>query len=253
MFDLFGQTVPVPVPELKFDVDSTSINEKLAWEKELMGTYLSENPLTAVSDKGVGNTTLCGHIDSELAGQVVLVAGRVASVRNLYTRDSRPFASTILEDLDGQVNVMVWPKVYAETSQLWQEGKMLLVKGKVRLRNDEIQINCDSVKIYQPGAESEDTTPVTPKTPPAPAETRYLVINLTQSADEAGDLAMLHRVIDTLKEFPGADKVNLCIRNGAKDTNLNLCNTGAGYCPALEKKLIELVGADGLRVEMLRS
>ena len=253
MFDLFGQAVPVPGPELNLDTDNISINERLAWEKELTGVYLSENPLSAItSGKRPGNITLCGHIDAESAGKTVLVAGMVTSVRSLSTRDGKPFASAILEDLDGRVNVMVWPKVYTETHELWQEGKLLLVTGKVQFKKDELRINCDSVRLYQSGAEPEETIPIIPAAPSVPVETSCLVINLTQSDDEAGDLAMLHKVVDTLKDFSGEDKVNLCIRNGARDIKLSLGNTSTGYCPELERRLIELVGEEGLRVETIR-
>jgi len=88
---------------------------------------------------------------AKLAGQTVVVAGMVASVRHLFTRDRQPFVSAILEDIDGRVEVIVWPKVYASTRDLWQEGNLLLVGGKARLRDDR-QLNCDYARRYQPEA-----------------------------------------------------------------------------------------------------
>lgn len=89
---------------------------------------------------------------AKLAGQTVVVTGMVASVRYLFTRDRQPFVSAILEDIDGRVEVMAWPKVYAITRNLWQEGNMLMVGGKVRLRDDRAQLTCDYVRHYQPEA-----------------------------------------------------------------------------------------------------
>jgi DNA polymerase-3 subunit alpha len=140
MFDLWGEEVPTPMPGLALEPAEIPVRDRLTWEKELMGVYLSEHPFSALAGSVTSpNTTFCGHIDAELVGQNVKVAGMVASVRSLYTRDGRPFASAVMEDLDGRVEVMVWPKVYAETKDLWQEGNMLLVEGKVRLGNDEVQ------------------------------------------------------------------------------------------------------------------
>ncbi|GAI36612.1 unnamed protein product, partial [marine sediment metagenome] len=49
MFDLWGKAMPVPTPSLDLEVADISTDEKLAWERELMGVYLSEHPLSAVA------------------------------------------------------------------------------------------------------------------------------------------------------------------------------------------------------------
>ena len=258
MFDLWGEEVSVPVPSLELPTAGTPVGEKLVWEKELMGVYLSEHPFSALAGKGISlNTTLCGQIDAELVGQTVVAAGMVASVRYLFTRDGKPFASAVLEDLDGRITVMVWPKVYADTKDLWQEGSILLVEGKVRLRDDEPQLNCDSVRCYRPEAAQEEESvapepieaPVVTEEPLVPAAGHRLAINIAQSSDEAGDTARLQKVIDTLKEFPGQDEVSLSIANEAKVINLKLSNLSINYCPELHERLIGLVGEEGVRVE----
>ena len=63
------------------------------------------------------------------------------------------------------------------------------------------------------------------------------------------DIAYLHRVVDTLKDFPGQDEVNLCVVNGERVVNLKLSNIYTNYCPELHQRLIELVGEEGLRLE----
>jgi len=259
MFDLWGETTPLPMPSLDLEVVGITIKEKLAWERELMGVYLSEHPFSSfASKKAPENTTLCGQIDAELVGQTVMVAGMVASVSHLFTRDRRPFASAALEDLDGRVEVMVWTKVYETTRELWQEGNILLVEGKVRLRDDRVQLNCDSVHLYQPEAvQSEEVVTPEPDEKPVQVEetpsdtaltkSHRLVISITQTSDEESDTANLHKVGETLKEFPGEDDVSLRVNIAERVFNLKLPNTG--YCPELHQRLVELVGEDGLRVE----
>jgi len=261
MFDLWGEAVPAPTPSLDLETADISIKEKLAWERELMGVYFSEHPLSSLTGKMASETTtLCGQIDAELVGQTVVVAGMVASARYLFTRDRQPFASAVLEDLDGRIEVMVWPKVYTNTRDLWQEGNILLVEGKVRLRDDRVQLNCDYVRRYQPEAvQGEETTAYQPDEAPVVAEetiatteapeSRRLVISVSQTSDEARDIAYLHKLIDTLKEFPGQDRVNLCVANEERVINLKLSNITTNYCPELHQRLVELVGEDGLRVE----
>ena len=187
----------------------------------------------------------------------MVVAGRLVSVRYLVTRDSRPFASVILEDFSGQVEAMVWPKVYAANEDLWQEGNEVVVRGKVRVKDEQVQINCDEAVRYQPPDARPKTAPrapapqPVPEPPPAPVEQRRLIINLRQTDDEEGDIARLNRVLAALKVFPGRDSVQLNVLNGGAAIPLDLPGVRTGLCPELERQLAELVGEDGLKVEKI--
>ncbi len=259
MFDLWGETMPVPLPRLDLVPDDTSAREKLSWEKELLGVYLSEHPFSSVAGNVSAEAILCGQIDAELAGQTVVVAGVVASVRYLLTRDGQSFASAIVEDLDGQLEVMVWPRVYAETKELWVEGNILLIEGKVRVKDDRVQLNCENVRRYQPVPREEAIS--LPEAPPAakpvaegvtaPTGSRRVVINISQTEDEGSDIARLHRVVALLRDYPGQDEVALSITNGNKVTNLRLADIATDYCPELHQQLAEIVGESGIRVETI--
>ncbi|MCK4368334.1 MAG: DNA polymerase III subunit alpha [Dehalococcoidales bacterium] len=252
MFDLWGETMPAPLPSLELEAADISIKEKLAWERELMGVYLSEHPFSAFATKMASeNTILCGHIDAELVGQTIVVAGMVASVHQSFTRDRRPFASVMLEDLDGRVEVMVWSEAYTSTRDLWQEGNILLVEGRVRLRNDRVQLNCENVRRYQPEAAQEAEPEVAEETTAytEPAKSRRLTISISQTADAENDIAYLNKLVDTLRGFPGEDEVNLCVTNEEKIINLKLSNIYTNYCPELHQRLVELVGEEGLKME----
>jgi DNA polymerase-3 subunit alpha len=250
LFDLWGETMPAPLPSLDLQTAEVSVKEKLSWERELMGVYLSEHPFTAFATKIASeNTTLCGHIDAELAGQTIVVAGMLASVRQSFTRDRRPFASVVLEDLDGRVEVMVWPKVYASTKDLWQEGSILLVEGKIRVRDDRVQLSCESVRRYQPEAAEKEAPALAEETAQPLSENRRLVISITQTADAESDIVYLHKLIDTLRGFPGQDEVKLRVSNEERVFYLKLSNILINYCPELHQRLVELVGEEGLKVE----
>ncbi len=261
MFDLWGVAMPVPMPSLDLETVDISTRERLVWERELTGVYFSEHPFSSFITKMTSeNAILCGQVDAELVGQTVVVAGMVASVRQLLTRDGHPFASAVLEDLDGRIEVMVWPKVYASTRDLWQEGNILVVEGKVKLRDEQVQLNCDCVRCYQPEADKGEEV-VTPQPGEAPvvaaetaahatsAESRRLVIDITQTSDDDSDLAYLHKLINTLKDFPGEDEVSLRVTNEEKIINLKLSNISISYCPELYQRLVELVGEERLRLD----
>jgi DNA polymerase-3 subunit alpha len=260
MFDLWGETAPVPLPQLDMVESDISDREKAYWEKELMGVSFSEKPFSPVFSGKNPDTTFCGQIDEELNGQAVVIAGRVISARYLLTRDGRSFASAVLEDFSGQIEVMVWPKVYAETEALWQEGNELVVQGRVRLRDERPQISCDNVRLYQPPQEGQGPGPA-PETEAlkesivaaakAPASRHRLIINIAQTADKEGDVARLGKIIAALKTYPGRDEVQINVLNGGVPIPLKLPSAPTGYCLELREQLAALVGADAFRVEKM--
>jgi DNA polymerase-3 subunit alpha len=260
MFDLWGETVNVPLPSLDMVAGEVSKKEGLAWEKELMGVYLSEHPFSPYVGKAASeNTTLCGQIDAEMEGQTVTVAGMVDSVHNLMTRDGQPAVSVVLEDIDGKIEVTVWPRAYAATRQLWQEGSILLVAGKVRLRGNRVQLVCDKdgVRRYQLEPD-KDKAVMAPRPDQAPLDageaaetppTRRLMISLSQTGDQDGDKARLHQIMSSLREYPGPDEVSLTVDTGKKVVKLNMAPMRVNGGPELQKRLVELVGEDRVKLE----
>jgi DNA polymerase-3 subunit alpha len=258
MFDLFGDTAPVPLPELDLTPSDVSDREKAFWEKELMGVSFSEKPFSPAFSGKNPDTKFCDEIGVELDGRTVVMAGRVISARYLLTKDGRSFASAILEDFSGQIEVMVWPKVYAETEALWEEGNELVVQGKVRVRDERPQISCDNVRPYQPPPEAKGPAPApvteapeAPLTVKAPAARHRLIINITQTADKEGDIARLGKIVIALKACPGRDEVQINVLNGGTPIPLKLPNVLTGYGPELREQLAGLVGTDGFRIEKL--
>jgi DNA polymerase-3 subunit alpha len=263
MFDLWGEKVNVPMPSLAMVDTEISTKDKLSWEKELLGVYLSEHPFSPfVARAAAENTTRCGRIDVDMEGQTVVVAGMVDSVRNLVTRDGKPFASVVLEDLDGKIEVMVWSRDYAATQEFWQEGNILRIDGKVKLdRSGRVQLVCGKVEYYQveeTGSGEGVATPlpgiVTPvvkeaRTDVVPVKTQKLVIRMKQTNDKAGDVANLHKINNILRDFPGYDEVNLMIDNEKKVFNLRLSGMRVDYCPELHRRLVEIIGEDGVGLE----
>jgi len=260
MFDLFGETTSVPLPELELTPSEVTDREKAFWEKELLGVSFSEKPFSPVFSNATPDTKFCEEVNMELNGQNVVLAGRVVSARYLLTKDGRSFASAILEDFSGQVEVMVWPKVYAGTEELWKEGNELVIQGRVRVREDRAQISCDNVRLYQPPGKGEE--PVARSAPErlkvtiekpvvTPAARHLIIINLQQTDDAEGDVARLGKVISILKAYTGRDEVQLNVINGSGAIPLKMPGLQTGYCPELQQRLADLVGEAGLKVERL--
>jgi len=245
MFDLWGQSVEIPLPGLELQQVEVPPKEKLAWEKELLGVYLSEHPFTQASKQLSAQVDVfCGQISEEMIGQIVVTAGTVTSVRQSFTKDKRPFVSAVIEDFGGSIEVTAWTEVYERTKDLWQEGNTLLVKGKVKARGEGVQLTCFTASLYQPGSVEESIDVVRP--PQAALSRRRLQINLPTSEDANADISRLQQVFDTLSRFPGDDEVRLDIVSNKGITKLEAPATG--YCQELHQQLVALVGEDNLIV-----
>ncbi len=157
MFDMFGQSVSTPMPGLELEPAEVSGSEMLAWEKELLGVYVSEHPFrsaAAVLSQHV--TAMCSEVTGEMSGREVVLAGLVNHIRQLFTRDGRSFIAVELEDLSGTVEVTVWPDVLEQTPDLWAQGNIVLALVRVRERGDRLQCSVQRASLYQGAGVSAD-------------------------------------------------------------------------------------------------
>ncbi|MBI3746232.1 MAG: DNA polymerase III subunit alpha [Chloroflexi bacterium] len=122
--------------------------ERLRWEKELLGLYLSEHPMGEVADR-VGDyvTAYSGDLKSDetLDGQRLVLGGIVVGSRTVVTRARSTMAVVTLEDLQGSIEVVVFPKLYDTTAPIWAEGSILLVAGRVDHRGEDVSLLADLV------------------------------------------------------------------------------------------------------------
>ena len=246
MFDLWGDSAPIPLPDLSLGSADASLKDKLDWERELLGVYFSEHPLASVAPKLTNAiTAFCGAITSDMAGQTVIVAGMVSTMRQLYTKDHRPFLIATVEDIDGSIEVVVWAEVYNQTKELWQEGNILLVEGAVKVRDERVSINCYRVRQYQPGdTEKKETEPAI-ETPPQ----RNIVIKIEQSDEPEEDLTRFNKIMDTLSLYPGQDIIRLSITSDDTTTDIDFPDKTVSCCPELMQELEAIVGKDSLKLE----
>ncbi len=94
------------------------MRERLRWEKELLGLYLSEHPMGEVAEQ-VGRyvNAYSGDLkDESLDGQRIVVGGIVTGVRTVVTKRNDTMAIVTIEDLQGTIEVVVFPRLY-ETSR----------------------------------------------------------------------------------------------------------------------------------------
>ena len=175
MFDLFGESVPVPLSHIEVPEIDTPASEKRAWELELLGVDLAANgsPQTALSEAASDGIVSRAQIGPDKDGQKVVLVGQVASVTERLTRNDRPYLIAELQLQQGEIDVFVWENVLSESRGLWTEGALVNITGTVRVRGDRINVSCESATRYEiretPETEEEPELPVAPTPAPPPA------------------------------------------------------------------------------------
>jgi DNA polymerase-3 subunit alpha len=136
----------VAIPDAEFDK-----SQRLAFEKEMLGLYVSDHPLMGFEG------ALGRHTDSSLSDMreedtvvgdrspVRTVGGVVTDLRRSYTKKGDLMARFVLEDLQAAMEVFVFPKTMAEYGALIENDAILVVKGRLDTREEEPKIVCMEV------------------------------------------------------------------------------------------------------------
>ncbi len=147
-----GSILETPLPV----VAEVGRRERLAWEKEAIGVFLSDHPfIDAARFFDHPKYTTTSGISAEIAEKQVTIAGIVAAVRRITTRKGDTMVVATLEDLYGNVEVVGFPRTYQETAELWQEDAILIVQGKVDARDDRLQIIAEGLEAWNPDRDIE--------------------------------------------------------------------------------------------------
>jgi DNA polymerase-3 subunit alpha len=144
---LFG-TLMAPAPLAIPDGTATKLLDKLAWEKELLGIYVSGHPLDAYE-----HITKKAHLNIKQikeepnAGQLVILPVLVSVVRSILTKSGEKMAFITIADTSDSIEAVAFPKLFKEHAAAITEDACLLIKGKVTVRNGEPSIAIDELKL----------------------------------------------------------------------------------------------------------
>ena len=139
------------------DAPQLPVMQKLEWEKELLGVYVSGHPLDEVSSETEKRPTIA-QVRGGYKGTTVVTTGLIESVRELITKKGDKMAFIKLADQSDSIELTAFPGVFEEQRELIVPGTCVAVKGKLDIRNDEPSILVDRLKNIS--KESVDTATV---------------------------------------------------------------------------------------------
>ncbi|MCH8223248.1 MAG: DNA polymerase III subunit alpha [Chloroflexi bacterium] len=151
MFDLLGDEVPTPAPDLGLtSQDDVNENERILWERDLLGVEITES---AFSREMLANAehfiVFASQVTGDRNGEKVGLLGQIRRVRELSTKRGETFLAVSVGMLDGEIEVVVWPNVLATTSGLWKDGKFVSVMGQIRERDGRVSVSANEVREYR--------------------------------------------------------------------------------------------------------
>lgn len=149
--DLFGslleETVSVK-PQLVLEAAPFTYptREQLAWERELLGLYLSQHPLEAFELILAEQTTPLASLKPEHDGKAVSIGGAVMEMREIMTKKGQKMAFAKIADQFSEVEVILFPSIYQQTIGIWERDRIVFIKGKINAKDREGNISSE-IKI----------------------------------------------------------------------------------------------------------
>ncbi len=218
----FGVTVTIP------DIEDWDKMTLLGHEREMLGLYVSDHPLLGlehVLSQGTDCTIGQLMLDEERAhGSMLTVSGLITSVQRKITKRGDPWATITLEDLDGAIDVLLFPSAYTLASTLLVEDAIVRIKGNLSRDKDQPELRAQEVTA--PDLNHGPTGPV--------------VISLPSTRCTPPVVAQLRDVLGT---HPGMTEVQLRLLTRSSTKVLRLDdNLRVSPSPALFADLKQLLG-----------
>jgi DNA polymerase-3 subunit alpha len=150
----------------------------LAWEKELLGMYVSDHPVVqALRDVDLSDVTSLGAVNDEMVGQSLTFAGMLSASKTVTTKKGDSMFVGVFEDLAASMECVAFPKSYEKFRALLHDDSVVRIIGKLDRRNDGMQLMIDKVEAIihndepaaPPAAQMRTAPPPTNSAPANPA------------------------------------------------------------------------------------
>jgi DNA polymerase-3 subunit alpha len=194
----------------------------------MLGIYVSPHPLSAFQQQGrrLGAISISA-LGPERAGQRVKIGAQIASMRQIITRKSETMLVLELEDLDGSIEAVAFPRTYSRFRELWQEDAILLIDGTVDVRNDRLQLIVEEAAVFEHKVSTG---------------AGQLRVYVERRGDDTADRRRFVELYLLLREFPGDDRFELLTDQDGQRVAIPVPDDSVCCCPELLQRLGEFPG-----------
>lgn len=185
--------------------------QKLAHEREMLGLYVSDHPLSGrerqlaqYADSTIGQLLTNENLRD---GETVTIAGLISSVTHRVARASgNPYANVLIEDFEGEVSVMFMGKTYREYSDQLINDEVVVIRGRINSRDDGFAISAFSMEPIASGTSGSKVV--------GPLKLQVLETSANRS--------LLEELDTVLQRHPGSEEVHLALVNGEQARSFKL-------------------------------
>ena len=121
-------------------VEPATSSEKLKWEKEYLGLYVSSHPLAGLTKYFQKKVIPLNQLDSKTVSKSIKVGGIISSFRKITTKKGDMMAMLQIEDPFGKIDAVMFPKAYKTNFEILREDNLIFVDGILEKRMGEMQI-----------------------------------------------------------------------------------------------------------------
>ncbi len=254
---LFGETEMAEIAPLTLPKAALATKQqKLQWEKGLLGIYISEHPLEELKKLVGVDTTAISSLNEEMVNQNVRVVGIVTQAKQIITKSNQPMVFAKIEDTTGATEIIVFPNLLAETRGSWLPDRIVVVDGKVNDKDGSLKIlantawditetrSLNGLDLPKLSSRSAAKRPAEPHVT-APSVIAHQILHLT--IPKAGTPTLLNDLKQALSEHPGESSVILFVPNNGAVKQLT-ATLRVEISPDLLQKMSDLLGTGNFSV-----
>lgn len=253
--DIFGSMgIAEEMPALPLDPPAQLLEprEVSVWEKELLGIYLTSHPLQDVQAWLTEKTLAADDMKPEMDGQKATTGGLITTVRKILTKAGATMAFVGLETVRGDTELIVFPRAYEASPEMWEVDKVVVVQGKVNARDRDDKITED-VKMIVDKVKALDATVLKHYIATGESQSVEVPENVVREADrivislpDLKDQVGLLRIKTMLQSAPGETEVVLHLTGSGQKIRLPF---KVGVTQKLTRMLSSVTADDAVAVE----
>ena len=153
LFGALGDAGAIPEPEIKPAPMKEPEKERLGWERDLMGLYISSHPLDRYETYFEEQTHGYDNVTAENDEKQLVIGGLISGVRTIMTKSGTRMAFVKLENKTSEQEVIVFPNLYEEVGARLEQDNVVKVTGRVSAtdkngnKTNEVKIIADTVEV----------------------------------------------------------------------------------------------------------
>ena len=143
---LFGETA-LETPQVPLvETEPATKNQKLKWEKELLGLYVSGHPALEYQNYIEKVGMPLDQLSHDLVGQKIAIGGVIQKVQKILTKNQQTMYFIMLEDMKGKIEILVFPKVLERIANLWEEERVIIAEGRLSDKDGAYKLIVDDAR-----------------------------------------------------------------------------------------------------------